>query len=81
MTDLSLYDVKYIERIVVGNNDPTHLKSEDEIKKDMDKLNDNLKRGGKIIGQEKSFNIYQIGEHQIVLQYLVYHVGFKRKLA
>jgi len=77
----SLYDVKYIERIVIGNNDTSHLKSDDEIKLDMDKLNEYLKKGGKIIGQEKNFNIYQIGEHQIVLQYIVYHIGSKRKLS
>ena len=31
------------------------------------------------VGIEKSFKILNIGEHQAVLQWLVYHVGFTRK--
>ena len=34
---------------------------------------------GKIIAQEKNFYILNIGEHQVVMQYVVYHVGFARK--
>jgi hypothetical protein len=28
---------------------------------------------------EKNFNLLNIGEHQVVLQSLVYHIGFSRK--
>ena len=34
---------------------------------------------GKIIGVEKSFSILQIGEHNVVLQWTTYHVGFIRR--
>jgi hypothetical protein len=34
---------------------------------------------GYLLNIEKSFGLYNIGEHQIVLQYAVYHVGFDRK--
>ena len=34
---------------------------------------------GSIIATEKSFTILQIGEHQVVLQWICYHVGFPRK--
>ena len=34
---------------------------------------------GYIIGIEKNFGLYNLGEHQVVLQYLVYNIGFERK--
>ncbi len=34
---------------------------------------------GAIIGTEKNFAVLQIGEHQVVMQWLCYHVGFPRK--
>ena len=40
-------------------------------------LNDSPK--GHILGTEKNFAILQIGEHQVVVQSICYHVGFTRK--
>jgi len=34
---------------------------------------------GPICGQEKNFYLLNIGEHQVVMQYIVYHVGFARR--
>jgi hypothetical protein len=31
------------------------------------------------LGIEKSFTLLNIGEHQVVLQCLIYHVGFPRR--
>lgn len=30
-------------------------------------------------GSKKNFFLLNIGEHQVVMQYIVYHVGFERK--
>jgi hypothetical protein len=78
-----LSDVHFIKRITVGSNDPTSLKSDSEISQALDLLNRCIAEypKGTIIGVEKSFNIIYIGEHQVVMQYLVYHVGFPRKPA
>jgi hypothetical protein len=79
MIDLS--DVRFVKRISVGTSDPAHILTEEDIQKAMDLLNRCLTGPpkGKIIGIEKSFKILNIGEHQAVLQWIVYHVGFKRK--
>lgn len=79
MIDLS--DVGFVKRIVVGSNNPANLQSEDEIKQAMDLLNRCLSEvpKGKIVGIEKSFNILQVGEHNVVLQWMTYHVGFPRR--
>lgn len=76
-------DITYVHRIVVGNDNPEQQPDEEKYKKQIALLNRCLSESpkGKIIGQEKNFYILNIGEHQIVMQYLVYHVGFRRKPA
>ncbi len=79
MFDLS--DIHYVKRITIGTSNPGHIISDEEIQKAMDLLNKCLTGPpkGTILGIEKSFKILTIGEHQAVLQWLVYHVGFSRK--
>lgn len=78
-----LSSMRYIKRYTVGNNDPKNLKSEKEIEEQMNLVNMAINLSGSskgtILGIEKSFSIYNHGEHQIVMQYFVYHVGFERK--
>jgi hypothetical protein len=78
MIDLS--DVGFVKRIVVGSNNPADLQSEERIAAAMTLLNRCLTEApkGRIIGIEKSFSILQVGEHNVVLQWLTYHVGFAR---
>ena len=77
----SLMDIGYVHRVVVGNDDPETQPNEEKYKQQEAYLNRCLSDypKGKIIGQEKNFYLLNIGEHQIVMQYIVYHVGFKRK--
>lgn len=81
MFDLS--DVHYVKRITVGTNNPGLMLSEEDIQNAMELLNRCLTDSpkGTIVGIEKSFRVINIGEHQAVLQWLVYHVGFARKPA
>jgi hypothetical protein len=79
MFDLS--DVRFVKRISVGTSNPANMLSEEDIQKAIDLLNQCLTGPprGTIIGIEKSFRILNIGEHQAVLQWIIYHVGFPRK--
>jgi hypothetical protein len=79
MIDVS--DVAYVKRIVVGSNNPADLQSDDRIATAMALVNRCLSDApkGRIIGMEKSFSILQVGEHNVVLQWLTYHVGFTRR--
>ena len=81
MIDLS--DVVYVRRIVVGSNNPAELQSEQQIAADMALLNRCLTEApkGKILVIEKSFSILQVGEHNVVLQWATYHIGFSRRPA
>lgn len=74
-------DITYVQRIIVGNDNPENQPDEGKYNNQLALLNRCLSESprGKIIGQEKNFYILNIGEHQVVMQYIVYHVGFKRK--
>lgn len=76
-----LADVHYVKRIIVGNDNPEHLKTEEEIQSAAALLNRCLSDTprGTIIGIEKKFMLLNVGEHQLVMQCIVYHVGFARK--
>jgi hypothetical protein len=74
-------NMRFIKRIVVGNDNPQNMRTEAEVQQSMDMVNKCLAGTprGYLLNIEKSFGLYNIGEHQIVLQYAVYHVGFDRK--
>lgn len=73
--------VGFVKRIIIGNNNPEKVTTDAEIEKQVNLLNKCLQEypKGKIIGIERNFFILNIGEHQVIMQYTVYHVGFKRK--
>jgi hypothetical protein len=76
-----LTDVCFVKRIVVGSHDPQNMLGQQEIQDAIDTLNrclSDLPRG-RVLGIEKTFSILNIGEHQVVLQAMIYHVGFPRK--
>lgn len=73
--------VGFVKRIIIGNNNPEKVTTDAEIEKQVNLLNKCLQEypKGKIIGIERNFFILNIGEHQVIMQYTVYHIGFKRK--
>lgn len=76
-----LTNIRHIKRIVVGSDNPQAMRTEAEVSEAMDLVNRCLTATprGYLLNVEKSFGLYNIGEHQIVLQYAVYHIGFDRK--
>jgi len=74
-------DVRFVKRIVIGSSNPNQMSGEDQIEDARAMLNRCLNEAprGHVMATEKSFTILQIGEHQVVLQWICYHVGFARK--
>lgn len=79
--NFQLTNMRFMKRIVVGNDNPQAMRTEAEVQQQMDLVNRCLTSTprGYLLNMEKSFGLYNIGEHQIVLQYAVYHIGFERK--
>lgn len=73
-------DVAHVERVVIGTTDPAQMPTNEENDSNMQLLNRCLSDypKGRIIGVERSFSVVRIGEHQVVLESVVYHVGFKK---
>jgi len=73
-------EMGFIERVVVGTTTPDTMPTEEDNQKKMDFVNRCLTDypKGRIIGIERSFSVIRIGEHQVVLESVVYHIGFKK---
>lgn len=78
-----LSEIRFVKRIVVGSDKPNAMKTEEEIETAAALLNRCLSDAprGRIIATERSFSLLNIGEHQVVLQHVAYHVGWTRKPA
>ncbi len=76
-----LSSIRFVKRITVGNSNPANPTGEEEINEATALLNRCLSDSprGVVLGVEKNFGLFNIGEHQVVLQWQVYHVGFSRK--
>ena len=76
-------DVKYIKLVPVGSinpNNPLSDQSREEQVKLLNRcLNDYPK--GIIIGKDTTIGRYLIGEHELTMEKVTYHVGFSRKPA
>ena len=73
--------VVFIKKVVIGSINPQAPFSEEEHNKQIQLLNKCLQDypKGKIIGRDIAIGTYQIGEHQMTMQKITYHVGFTRK--
>ena len=78
-----LTDIQFVKRITIGTSDPRALRDENYMQQQTELLNRCLteRPKGHIIGQEKNFSLIRLGEQQVVIQSIVYHIGFRRKPA
>lgn len=79
--NFQLCEMRYFKRIVVGNDNPQNIRTEAEVGQSIELVNKCLQGTprGYLVSIDKSFHLYNIGEHQVVLQYAVYNIGFARK--
>ena len=75
-------EVRHIQRVVVGPARTDRLPTQDEVNAQMAMVNRCLSEGrGQLVGTEKGLVVVYQGDQQIVVQHMVYHIGFKRKPA
>lgn len=79
----SLMDVQYIKLVPIGSVNPNHPLSDQSREEQAALLNRCLNDypKGKILGKDVTIGKYQIGEHELIMEKITYHVGFPRKPA
>ena len=78
--NLDLGDVTFVKRIHIGNINPNSPINETQMEDQMLLLNKCLEAKGRIIGKDIATGVFQLGgDHQLSLQRVTYHVGFRRK--
>lgn len=76
-TNSDLMNVTFVKRVSVGSLNPNNLLGEEQMEAQMTLLNKYLTEypQGKIIGKEIAIGVYQMGEHQLTMQRITYHIS------
>lgn len=77
----SMEDIHYIKLVTIGSVNPNNPLSEQSRAEQAELLNRCLTDypKGVIIGKDVTIGRYQVGEHELVMEKITYHVGFTRK--
>lgn len=80
---LDMQQIKYVKLIPIGSVNPNNPLSDKSKEAQMDLLNRCLNDypKGIIIGKDITIGRYMIGEHELSMEKVTYHVGFPRKPA
>lgn len=77
----ALTDMRYIKLVSIGSVNPNNPLSEQAKEEQMALLNRCLNSypRGTIIGKDITVGRYMVGEHELTMEKITYHVGFVRK--
>lgn len=77
----TLTDIHYVKLVTVGSVNPNNPLSEESKERQAALLNRCLNEypKGVIIGKDITIGRYMIGEHELTMEKITYHVGFERR--
>lgn len=77
----AMTDIHYIKLVTVGSINPNNPLSEESRQEQVMLLNRCLNDfpKGTIIGKDISIGRYMVGEHELTMEKITYHIGFTRK--
>lgn len=77
----AMTDIRYIKLVTVGSINPNNPLSEQSKEEQAELLNRCLNDypKGIIIGKDIAIGRYMVGEHELTMEKITYHVGFTRK--
>jgi hypothetical protein len=80
---LDIYNIKFVKDVAIGSVNPNVILSDDTRQSQIALLNRCLNDypKGVVIGKDIVIGRYNIGEHELVMQKTIYHIGFQRKPA
>lgn len=78
-----LLEIRYVKMVTIGSVNPNNPLSEESRRAQMRLLNRCLSDypRGVIIGKDIAIGRYMIGEHELTMEKITYHVGFSRRPA
>lgn len=78
-----LSEIRFVKLVTVGSVNPNNPLSEQSRAAQVELLNRCLSDypKGKIIGKDITVGRYLLGEHELTMEKITYHVGFPRKPA
>ncbi|MCM1184327.1 MAG: hypothetical protein NC337_13230 [Roseburia sp.] len=76
-----LADIRYVKLVPIGSVNPNIPLSEEAKEEQAALLNRCLNDypKGMIIGKDTAIGRYRMGEHELIMEKITYHVGFPRK--
>lgn len=77
----AMTDIHYIKLVTVGSINPNNPLSEESRQEQVQLLNRCLTDfpKGIIIGKDISIGRYMVGEHELTMEKVTYHIGFTRR--
>ncbi len=77
----ALTDIHYVKLVTIGSVNPNNPLSEQSREQQVELLNRCLNDypKGVILGKDITIGRYMIGEHELSMEKITYHVGFARK--
>ncbi len=77
----ALTDIHYVKLVTVGSVNPNHPLSDQSREEQAALLNRCLSDypKGVILGKDVTVGRYMLGEHELTMERVTYHVGFERK--
>ncbi len=78
---MEMDDIRFIKLVTIGSINPACLLSDQEKEKQVKLLNRCLNDypRGTIIGKDISVGKYVVDRHELTMEKVTYHVGFRRK--
>lgn len=76
-----LSEIRYVKLVTVGSVNPNNPLSDESRQAQAELLNRCLNDypKGRIIGKDITIGRYMIGEHELTMEKVTYHVGFERR--
>lgn len=77
----AMSDIHYIKLVTVGSINPNNPLSEQSREEQVELLNRCLSDypKGMILGKDITIGRYMVGEHELTMEKVTYHVGFERR--
>lgn len=78
---VSLADIHYVKLVTIGSVNPNNPLSDQSRQGQTDLLNRCLNDypKGVILGKDITIGRYMLGEHELTMEKVTYHIGFPRK--